>query len=80
MHSVGGLPTPYATSDRCAIELFPILLERGYVVSLFVAHTVPNQWQCDIAKSVDYEAVARGIQPTISLAITAAVSALIDSI
>lgn len=70
----------FEDSDADAISLFPVLLARGYVSALFVAHTVPDQWQCDIAKSTNYDAVARGIQPTIAQAISAAVLQLIESI
>jgi len=69
----------FAESITSAIKLLPVLLEKGYVSSLFVAHSEPDQWQCDIAKSSDYDVVARGIQPTISHAITEAMMQLIDA-
>ena len=80
MHGLGGLSIPWETSERRAIELFPLLLDRGFIPALFVAHTAPNKWQCDIAKSSDYDAVARGIQPDIAGAICAAMVQLIESI
>lgn len=30
MHHLGGLPTPYHTSDRAAVELLSELVQRGY--------------------------------------------------
>ena len=30
MHRMGGLPTPYVTSERCAVELISELSSRGY--------------------------------------------------
>lgn len=74
----GGIPH-FETDDGAAITLFPVLLVKGFVPALFVAHIVPYQWQCDIAKSTDYEAVARGIQPTIAAAICAAMTQLIEA-
>ncbi len=84
MHSVGGRPTPYVTSDRCAVDLLSEMTNRNLFVNLrsFPAPLmgdVPHdeRYRCDIM-SADKSWYALG--PTIAQATTAALIQMIESI
>ena len=74
MHSLGGRPTPYVTSDRCASELLTICAERGYAPYLY--HKA-GLWTCGLNGDVPGY-LGLGIKPTMAEAICQAVTSLID--
>lgn len=81
MHSMGGLPTPYATSDRCAVELISELTQRGYKAILESCPSHHNLgggigYLFQISKEKwKYSC----LQPTISAAVCQATVKLIES-
>ena len=84
MHSVGGLPTPYVTSDRCAVDLLSEMTNRNLFVNLrsFPAPLmgdVPTgeRYRCDIMSANDSW---HGLGPTIAQAVCAALTLMIESI
>ena len=81
MHSLGGLPTPYVTSDRCAVELLPALVEKG--LGYFLSHSSEFGHVCGIylkSSAEDAEFMTReGARGSISAAIADAIHQLIDA-
>jgi len=78
MHSDGGHPAPYTTSDLCAVELLPVLVERGYWIEL--KHYNIPRWRLDIGEYAPTETLFGPQKPTIAQAITATLIQLIESI
>jgi hypothetical protein len=81
MHSMAGLPTPYVTSDRCAVELISELAQRGFKSIL---ESCPSHH--NLGGSIGYLfQISKGkwkyscLQPTISEAICQALLRVIDS-
>ena len=84
MHSMGGLPTPYVTSDRCAVDLLSEMTNRNLFVNLrsFPAPLMGDvpageRYRCDIMTATDSW---HGLGPTIAQAICAALTLMIESI
>jgi hypothetical protein len=79
MHHLGGLPTPYATSDRCAIDLFPMLVEKGFRPAL--SRGVVDNWCMSICESGSGPRITIvSTSATIAGAVSDAVAQLIESI
>jgi len=75
MHSVGGHPTPYTTSDRCAVELISDLSKRGYKTILESYPDGNVGYGCQISKGpIRYSS----LQPTIAGAVASATLGVID--
>lgn len=81
MHHLGGLPTPYVTSDRCAVELLPVLVDSGIRFTLGYDINQKRYYMTLFGVgSPGGAGVMLSMRPTISEAISVAVVAAIDSI
>ena len=76
MHHLGGLATPYATSDRCAVELLPELIERGYSITLS-GHPLETGWVIEITDGANIDFCRH--KPTIADTICAGVVQVIEN-
>ena len=76
MHGQGGMPIPWQTSERKAVELLPVLMERGYSYCL---KSYPDNLIFFQIYDLEENAVTKYIvQPDIPQAICAAILQLIE--
>ncbi len=75
MHSVGGHPKPYVTSDRCAVELLSVLVDHGHTFKILGAS---GNYYMEIGTVGYAPMITVERQTTIAEAICQAVTSLID--
>jgi hypothetical protein len=71
MHGLGGLSIPWETSERRAVELLSVLVEKGYWVEL--KHFNIHKWRLDMGDYSPAETLFGPKKPTIAEAITSAI-------
>jgi hypothetical protein len=71
MHGLGGLSIPWETSERRAVELLSVLVEKGYWVEL--KHFNIHKWRLDMGDYSPAETLFGPKKLTIAEAITSAI-------